>query len=143
AGPEALHDRLRACDPETAARLEPRDSQRISRALEVFEGSGRPLSWWHSHPPEPPVRCEWRVRELRVPAVELRERIAGRTRAMFDGGLIEETRALIAAGREEDLRRLRAVGYDEAIDLLAGRVDRETAEERTNARTRRLAKRQR
>jgi tRNA dimethylallyltransferase len=62
---------------------------------------------------------------------------------MYDSGLIEETRALVEAGREPALRALRAVGYDEALDLLSGRLDREEAEQRTNLRTRQLAKRQR
>jgi tRNA dimethylallyltransferase len=62
---------------------------------------------------------------------------------MFDAGLVEEVSTLVGAGKEGALRSLRAVGYDEALELLAGRCDRATAEERTNLRTRRLAKRQR
>ena len=62
---------------------------------------------------------------------------------MFDGGLVEETRALLEDGLEPALGRLNAVGYDEALDLIAGRITRAEAEERTSARTRQLAKRQR
>ena len=62
---------------------------------------------------------------------------------MFEGELIEEVLGLLHAGLGEPLRRLRAVGYDEALDLTEGRIPRTEAEDRTNARTRQLAKRQR
>jgi tRNA dimethylallyltransferase len=138
-----LHARLTALDPESAARLRPGDRQRISRALEVVELSGRPLGWWHAQPPSSPIAAEWRVLELRVPAAELSRRIELRSAWMFAHGLIEETRELVEAGRERALRALRAVGYDEALDVLAGRLTREDAERRTTERTRQLAKRQR
>jgi tRNA dimethylallyltransferase len=142
-GPEALHRRLLRLDPITAARLTPRDRQRITRALEVFEASGRPLSWWHARPTTAPLAAEWAVLELVVAPRHLSEAITRRTRAMFAGGLVEETRRLVVGGHEAALRRLRAVGYDEALELIAGRIGREEAEARTDARTRRLAKRQR
>ena len=142
-GPEALHERLALLDPATAARLKPRDRQRVTRALEVHEASGRPLSWWHERRGEPAVAGEWRVFELTAEPAALDVRIARRTRWMFDSGLVEETRALVAAGHEAPLRALRAVGYDEALELLAGRMSCAQAEERTNLRTRQLAKRQR
>src|SRR5207249_4166140 len=50
-GVPALHARLAAADPELAARLEPTDTQRVTRALEVWLVSGRPLSWWHRERP--------------------------------------------------------------------------------------------
>ena len=143
AGPEALHRRLALVDPATAARLQPRDRQRVTRALEVHEASGRPLSWWHERRGEPAVTGEWCVFELIVAPRALDGCIARRTRWMFDSGLVEETRALVAAGKEASLRALRAIGYDEALELLAGRCDRPTAEARTSLRTRQLAKRQR
>jgi tRNA dimethylallyltransferase len=142
-GPEALHERLALMDPVTAARLSPRDRQRITRALEVHEASGRPLSWWQERRGEPAVAGEWRVFELTFAPESLDERIARRTRWMFESGLIEETQALVAAGQEAPLRALRAVGYDEALELLAGRMSPAEAEARTNLRTRQLAKRQR
>lgn len=143
AGPEVLHERLALLDPATAARLSPRDRQRITRALEVHEASGRPLSWWHERQGEPAVTGEWRVFELTVEPATLDERIARRTRWMFASGLFEETQALVAAGHEAPLRALRAVGYDEALELIAGRMSSDEAEARTNLRTRQLAKRQR
>ena len=143
AGPEALHARLAGVDPETAARLAPRDRQRVSRAIEVFESSGKPLSWWHAHAEKEPFAAEARLLEVVCEPAELSARIERRTRAMFEGGLVEETRALAEAGRERALEALKAIGYDEALALLRGRHSRAAAEERTNQRTRQLAKRQR
>jgi tRNA dimethylallyltransferase len=142
-GPQALHAQLAERDPPTAARLDPRDGQRITRALEVAEASGRPLSWWHTHAPRERLEGDWRVIECVASPRALAERIAARTRAMFAGSLIEETAALRDAGREGALRRLRAIGYDEALELIEGRLDRAAAEARTDQRTRQLAKRQR
>ncbi len=142
-GVAALHARLTAVDPATAARLHPGDRQRVTRALEVYEASGRSLSEWHAEPASPELAADWAVAELRVTPAALDTRIAARTRMMFDGGLVEECAALVAAGRGAALRDLHAVGYDEALDLLGATIDREHAERRTNVRTRRLAKRQR
>jgi tRNA dimethylallyltransferase len=143
AGPEALHRRLAALDPASAARLEPRDAQRVLRALEVGEASGRPLSSWHAAGREGAVAGEWRVLELTCPPRELATRIERRTRWMFEAGLAEETRALIDLGLRGPLEHLRAVGYDEALALIDGRLSRAAAEARVNLRTRQLAKRQR
>ncbi|TMQ68057.1 MAG: tRNA (adenosine(37)-N6)-dimethylallyltransferase MiaA [Candidatus Eisenbacteria bacterium] len=144
AGPEALHARLTRVDPTTAARLAPRDRQRIGRALEVFEASGRPLSWWHAQPtPPPPADEDWITIEIVMPGASLVEHIARRTRWMFDHGLVEETRGLLASRFAEPLRALSAVGYEEAIALCDGRLTRDAAEERVCVRTRQLAKRQR
>jgi tRNA dimethylallyltransferase len=142
-GIEALHARLRRDDPATAARLAPRDAQRITRALEVLEASGRPLSAWHADAAQPGVAGEWRVIEVTLAPRALAQRIERRTRDMFDHGLVEETAALLAAGHGDALHALRAVGYDEAMALLDGDMTRAAAEERTNLRTRQLAKRQR
>lgn len=142
-GPEAMHARLRAVDAATAGRLAPRDTQRVMRALEVHEVTGRPLSWWHARSPEPAGERDAQVLEVVVPAAELRERITRRTAMMFAQGLIEETRALLDRGAGEALRALRAIGYDEAIDVLAGRLDRSGAAARVDLRTAQLAKRQR
>ncbi len=142
-GTPAMHERLAVLDAETAARLAPGDTQRVLRALEVAEASGRPLSWWHRQPPTIRVEGEWRVVELTAEPETLERRIETRTREMFDRGLLDEVRLVRESGREAELRALRAVGYDEALELAAGTIDRAEAEARTNLRTRQLAKRQR
>jgi tRNA dimethylallyltransferase len=142
-GPEALHARLAALDPDAARRLAPRDRQRVTRALEVIEAGGKPLSWWRERQSRSPASETWTLLELVLDPAALRERIAQRTRWMFDHGLAEETRALLAAGHREALVALRAVGYDEALAWVEGRIGRAAAEARVNLRTAQLAKRQR
>jgi tRNA dimethylallyltransferase len=142
-GAEAMHAELRSIDPATAARLAPRDKQRIVRAFEVYVTSGRTLSAWHAEAPRDALAADWRVLELTFDPAALEDRIARRTRAMFDAGLAAEAAALLAAGHGPALAALHAIGYDEAADLAAGRCGREDAERRTNLRTRQLAKRQR
>lgn len=142
-GSAALHRRLAAGDPETAARVAPGDAQRIIRALEVLQSSGRPLSWWHARPHAPGIEGRWLSFRIGCPTPALRARIERRTEWMFAAGLIEETRALLAGEHADALRALRAIGYDEAAALLEGRLDRGAAEARTTLRTIQFAKRQR
>ena len=142
-GPEAMHARLASLDPGAAASLRVRDRQRVLRALEIVTAGGRPLSWWRERPRAAPLAAEWRVFQLVCPPEVLGERIAARTRAMWEQGLLEETRGIVTAGKEGALRRLAAIGYDEALAVLAGTLTRDAAIERTAQRTRQLAKRQR
>jgi tRNA dimethylallyltransferase len=142
-GAPSLHARLAALDPPTAARLAPHDAQRIVRALEIAEGSGRPLSWWHAQPRRGGLAADWRVLELTCGARELAQRIDRRTQGMFDSGLVAEVEGLVASGRRAPLAALRAIGYDEALAVLDGALAQADAIARTSLRTRQLAKRQR
>ena len=143
-GAAALHARLAAVDPPTAARLHPNDAQRVTRALEVFETSGHPLSWWHGRGVAgAPGDERWIVFELVVEPNVLNRRIRMRTEAMFAGGLVAETRALLDSGSGEALRALQAIGYDEAIAVIEDRLSLPRAQKITSLRTRQLAKRQR
>ncbi|MFN3416880.1 MAG: tRNA (adenosine(37)-N6)-dimethylallyltransferase MiaA [Caldimonas sp.] len=140
----ALHAELARVDPATAARLSPNDSQRIQRALEVWELSGRPLSHWHTGrssrgPNERP----------RLIALEpgdrawLHQRIAERFQAMLAAGLIDEVRALRARGDLSlALPSMRCVGYRQVWEMLDGVHPPGTLAERGIAATRQLAKRQ-
>jgi tRNA dimethylallyltransferase len=140
-GPEARHSRLATLDPTAAARIHPRDTKRIVRALEVAALTGRPLS--AAHAPEPDPLFESRLMILDVSRAALADRIDRRVEAMFAGGIVEETAAALAAPGGIGPTASQAAGYTEAIDLLAGRIDRVEAIRRTQARTRQLAKRQR
>jgi tRNA dimethylallyltransferase len=140
-GPETLHARLSTLDPTAAARIHPRDTKRLVRALEVATLTGRPLS--AAHAPDPDPLFESRLMILDVSRPALAERIDRRVEAMFAGGIVEETAAALAAPGGIGPTASQAAGYTEAIDLLAGRIDRAEAIRRTQARTRQLAKRQR
>jgi tRNA dimethylallyltransferase len=139
----ALHADLARVDPATAARLSPNDAQRIQRALEVWELSGKPMSEMQkSRKPTLPFRL---ASFALVPAdrAELHARIAERFDAMLRAGLVEELRAL----RERHaltaaMPSMRAVGYRQAWRHLEGEIGEKELRETGIAATRQLAKRQ-
>lgn len=139
----ALHARLQELDPAAAARIRPGDAQRIQRALEVIELTGRPLSHLQGGMP---ARFAYRVLKLALNGGDraaLHARIAARVDTMLAHGFVDEVAALRARGDlHEDLPALRAVGYRQAWQHLAGRLDRGEFRERTVFATRQLAKRQ-
>jgi tRNA dimethylallyltransferase len=140
----ALHAELRAVDPAAAARIHATDPQRITRALEVFRLSGRPISEWQAQ--RRPQAFPFRVLRLALCPRErglLHERIAARFDAMLDAGFLDELRALRADPRlHPDLPAMRAVGYRQGLRHLAGETDLAAFREQAIAATRQLAKRQ-
>jgi tRNA dimethylallyltransferase len=140
----SLHAELAKVDPKAAARIEPNDAQRIQRALEVFEHSGRPLSDFHAREETAELPFE-AVRIALEPGdrAVLHERIGNRFRGMLAEGLVAELEGL--RGRyalDEGLPAMRSVGYRQAWDVLEGRAPLATLEARGAAATRQLAKRQ-
>lgn len=118
-GIEALHADLRAVDPVTAQRLEQGDRQRISRALEVYELTGRPLSDWLQE--ERAVAVRLPVAALTRERAALWRRLEERGTAMLSAGLLAEIRGLLASGVPVDAPGLRSVGYQEFLPhLLSG-----------------------
>lgn len=140
----AMHQKLAKIDPESAARLKPMDSQRIQRALEVYEVSGKTLTrhWAEQHVQPLP----YRVVNLAVcPAdrQQLHERIALRFQQMLEQGFVEEARALYDRGDlNTQMPSVRAVGYRQAWDYFDDVYDYEEMVERGIIATRQLAKRQ-
>ncbi|PRD38342.1 UNVERIFIED_CONTAM: miaA [Trichonephila clavipes] len=141
----ALHARLREVDPLAAARIPPMDAQRLQRALEVWELTGKPLSQWHAEqtPPEPlPFDLHWLAIAPPDRAV-LHERIALRFDQMLAGGLVDEVAALRARGDLHlGLPSMRSVGYRQVWEHLDGQYDRDELRLRGIYATRQLAKRQ-
>jgi tRNA dimethylallyltransferase len=133
----ALRGRLRAVDPESAARVS--DARRVIRALEVFELTGRPFS---SYMPS---------REYFQPAVQigldvdrdrLKQRLADRVHRMVDAGLLEEVRRLDRQGLREGKTASRALGYAQFLKVLDGASSVAEAAEETIVATRQFARRQ-
>ena len=138
----AMHERLFAVDPQTAARLAPNDKQRIGRALEVYEITGRPLSSMHtgvkSYDPTIAVAALFPQDRARLHAM-----IGQRFDGMLKAGFLDEVRTLMARpGFDESLPSMRAVGYRQAIAHLKGETTLEQFTESGKAATRQLAKRQ-
>jgi tRNA dimethylallyltransferase len=145
-GIPAMHARLAALDPETAARLKPNDSQRIQRALEIIELTGQPMSELLAKAPKTdlpfdllPISLEPSDRSV------LHARIADRFDAMLSatGGLIEEVQSLRSRGDLHlGLPSMRCVGYRQTWEFLDGDYDCGALREKGIAATRQLAKRQ-
>jgi tRNA dimethylallyltransferase len=140
-GVRALHARLAALDPETAARLRPGDSQRVLRAYEVFMATGRPLAGWQAAPGAPVLK-DMRLAAfvLDPPRPVLRARIAERFAAMLDAGALDEARAL--AGLDPALPAAKLLGLRPLQRLAAGTLDRDAALAEAITATRQFAKRQ-
>ena len=147
----AMHDKLRALDPVTAARLAPNDAQRINRALEIIELAGQPMSALLSGRtkrdlPFELVSFALEPRDLRARAV-LHARIATRFDQMLgssdDSGIVAEVANLRARGDlHPNLPSMRCVGYRQAWDYLDGKIDRAALRDTGIIATRQLAKRQ-
>lgn len=140
----ALHAEMAAADPAAGLRIQPGDSQRITRALEVWRLSGRAISDWQQA--APPRRFPFRVLRLVLAPADravLHERIARRFDQMLAEGFLDEVRRLRADPRlHPDLPAMRAVGYRQAWAHLEGRTDASMFREQAIAATRQLAKRQ-
>lgn len=138
-----LHDVLAARDPVMAARLSPTDPQRIVRALEVLEATGRSLAEWQAVPGEPILRESQTERLVVLPdRDELYRRCDARFERMLDEGALEEVRALAARKLDSNLPAMRALGVRPLMQLIAGKIDRATAIAVGQAETRQYAKRQ-
>ena len=140
----AVHARLAKVDPETAARLQPNDSQRVQRALEVYYLTNQPLSKLLQKPkyvyfPYTPIRISLVPSDREV----LHLRIAQRFDEMIAAGLVKELAGLRGEyGLEPGMPSMRSVGYRQAWDHLEGRIDLAGFREQGIAATRQLAKRQ-
>ena len=140
-GAGALFARLRALDPATAERIDPRNGRRIVRALEVLElgerthGAALPEApvLWH----EPTM-----IIGVSVPRDELVARLDERVDAMWRDGLVDEVRELRERGLERGVTARRAIGYAQALAQLAGEMTEAEAIAETKALTRRYARRQ-
>jgi tRNA dimethylallyltransferase len=140
-GVEALHARLAERDPRTASKLRASDPQRVLRAYEVFESTGRPMADWQDQPAAP-VLDKSRVAAfvLDMPRPELRARIAARFEQMVEGGGLKEAKAL--EGLAPALPAAKLLGLRPLQGLAAGRLSKPEALDAAITATRQFAKRQ-
>jgi tRNA dimethylallyltransferase len=146
----AMHAKLAEVDPETATRLKPNDSQRVQRALEVFEITGRPMSALLADSPSEDGR-EGSSIPTWIDLVSLepsdRKRLHTNLEKRFDemlaAGFMNEVKALRThANLHADLPAIRSVGYRQAWEFLNGEIDAEQMRYKSLAATRQLGKRQ-
>jgi tRNA dimethylallyltransferase len=145
-GTAALHARLRKLDPITAERLNPNDTQRVQRAMEIILLTGQPMSSQLDKADKPELPFELMSLALEPSDRKvLHDRIANRFDVMLSAkpGLIEETAALKQrSDLHSGLPSIRCVGYRQAWDYLDGKINRDSLLEMGIAATRQLAKRQ-
>ena len=141
-GREYLFGILRHRDPLAAENINPNDSVRVIRALEVLEQSGQSiivLQQKHAFADCPYDVCKI---GLRVERAELKERIAARTEMMVEAGLVEEIRDLLARGYSEKLKSLQSLGYKQTVAFIRGRSSWDQALDLINRDTWQYSKRQ-
>ena len=141
-GLPSLYAQLQRCDPETAERLPPGDTQRILRALEVYLTSGQPLSQWIALQPFGRKRLLTLRIGLTLPRRVIYDSIARRMARMVEAGWVEEVESLSAAGIADDAPAFQAIGYRQIRRFLHGEQSLDAALEETARATRRFAKRQ-
>jgi len=141
-GLAALYDRLVAIDPGANTKIHPNDRQRIIRALEVYQSTGRPLSeWQNEHRFQEEAFQVLKIGLARARA-ELYDLINRRSESMIRAGLLDEVRGLMERGYELDLKPLRSVGYRQMGEVIEGIKGLPEAMAEMKQETRRLAKRQ-
>lgn len=140
----ALHGQLAGVDAVAASRIEPNDSQRIQRALEVYRISGKPLSEWQAGTAVgDKAGASLKIALLPGSRSVLHERIARRLEKMMANGFVDEVRTLMARpGLTSRHPSMRAVGYRQLWSCLEGHGSLVDAERKVRAATRQLAKRQ-
>ena len=142
----AMHQRLKQVDPVSAERIHPNDPQRIKRALEIYDFSGKTLTqFWQEQNSDKTVFPYRRIKIALMPddRVELRKRIAQRLDNMLKQGFIEEVEALYNRGDlHPDMPSIRAVGYRQVWAYLAGDYGYDDMREKAVIATAQLAKRQ-
>ncbi len=142
-GVEWLHRMVARVDPESAARIQPRDRKRLIRALEVYFLTGKPLTA-HFADTVSPLGKDVQIGAvaLRMHAAWLAERLAARVAAQFDAGLLDEIRGLLAAGVPPDARPFGGLVYRQAMEHLRGVRDEAATRALVAQENRRYARRQ-
>lgn len=144
-GDAAFHNELAMRDPEIAERLHPGDSQRVLRAWEVVEATGRPLSDWQTEPAPTPDMA-FRVVVIEPPRDELYRHCDSRFLDMIEAGAIDEVRTLSARADAEELNPalpiFKALGYPPLAAHLRGETTLDAAIIASQQQTRNYAKRQ-
>jgi tRNA dimethylallyltransferase len=141
-GEAAFRARLAGADPEAEARIARGDRQRLVRAMEVFEATGRSLSAWRTQTRPLLEPGTWRAEVIEPPRDLLYARCDQRFAAMADSGAVEEAEALAARALDPDLPVMKAVGLRELLAWRRGEIGREQAIALGQQETRRYAKRQ-
>lgn len=141
-GKEALYERLKAVDPATAEIVHPNNLNRVIRALEIYELTGKPKSYFDEETKKQDVPYDYMMIGLEWERKTLYDRINRRVDLMIEDGLIDETKMLIERGYDWNLMALKAIGYKELKPYLEGDASLEEAVAILKRDSRHYAKRQ-
>jgi len=141
-GPECLHRLLRRVDPESAARIMPRDRKRLVRALEVYFATGQPLTAHFDRTQSLIADCEVLSIALSIPAALIAARVARRVDEQFARGIVDEVRGLLAHGVPAEARPFGGLVYRQVIEMLRGVRDESATRALIVQENRRYARRQ-
>lgn len=141
-GLTALLEELQKADPATFEQIDKQNPVRVIRALEVYRGSGQPISSFRTGPEPKDRPYRWIKIGLWDDREKLYERIDQRVLDMFDQGLLEEVESLLEKGYAPTLSALQSIGYQEVISHLQGQYDLNEAIRLIQRNSRRYAKRQ-
>lgn len=140
-GAQTLYEELQAVDPSAAESMDPTKTQRLVRALEVYHGTGKPLTYYYEN--QPPPAFSYVTVVLNRERKKLHQLISQRVDQMLEAGLMDEVRTLRAEGYTPDnTQSLRSIGYREPMAHLDGAYDYEEMVRLIKRNTRRYAKRQ-
>ncbi len=138
-----LHRELTKIDPIAAERINPNDSKRIIRALEVHQLTGKPISSLQKQWDKQETKHDWTIIGLRREKTEESKRINSRVKNIIAAGFVDEVKSLLAEEKPLSKQARCAIGYAEIIEYLNGEISLEEATELIKKNTRRLAKNQR
>ena len=142
-GPERLHDLLAARDGAAAAQLNRQDGQRIVRALEILDATGRSITDFQNRTGPLVIDPERAEKYVVLPERSLLHgRIGRRFEQMLDSGAVEEVQALLAQELSPQMPVMKAIGVSQIVAMLSGELDAERVREQGAAATRQYAKRQ-
>src|SRR5688572_1464214 len=141
-GVECLHRMLQRADPESAARIMPRDQKRLVRALEVYLATGRPLTDHFGDTASLIADCDVIAIALRLPAETTAERVARRVDEQFARGIVDEVRGLLARGVPPEARPFGGLVYRQVMEMLKGMRDEAATRALIAQENRRYARRQ-
>ena len=142
-GLSELYSELTNIDPIAAERINPHDSKRIIRALEVYKITGKPISSFQKQWDRRDMEHNWTIIGLRRERADTNSRINARVKKMIVTGLVDEVKSLLDEEKPLSRQARCAIGYAEIIKYLNGQMDLKNATELMKKNTRRLAKSQR
>ena len=147
-GWQSMHKRLKEVDPVSGLKIHPHDTQRILRALEVFESSKKTLTDWHKENKKEvnPKLLNYKIFQFAIETEDReshRKKVASRFQSMIDEGLVEEVEAILKIkGMNANVSSMRSVGYRQVCEFLKGKISYDEMVFRGVIATRQLAKRQ-